>query len=141
MPCEHPCPGVDKGQGICYGRGSCSDGFSGTGRCTCQEEWQAPDCLYAYCFGKEGSQVCSSRGKCTSPNVCTCDQPALFTGRECQTPICYGLPSTDPLVCGQHGRCTVGPITDLPICLCNEGYTGVDCTLPVCFGYVIGVYH
>ncbi len=134
MPCDNACPGVNEGYGVCYGRGTCSDGFTGTGTCTCQTSWQEPDCLYAYCYGKSGAQVCSSRGKCTQPDVCTCDNPTLFTGRECQIPICFGLPETDPLACGRNGRCSVDPNTGSPICVCTTGYTGADCTISICEG-------
>ncbi len=44
---------------------------------------------------------------------------------------CFGVFAKDPNVCTSHGTCT-----SLDTCVCRAGYVDVDCSLPLCYGYV-----
>ncbi len=40
---------------------------------------------------------------------------------------CFGLFADDPIVCGLQGTCIAQNT-----CVCNSGYTGANCTIPIC---------
>ena len=48
--------------------------------------------------------------------------PATAAGQSC-----YGVPATDPAVCGSHGDCVADDT-----CLCDTGWAGEQCEIPVC---------
>lgn len=87
------------------------------------------------CFGipQTNSSVCSGNGICVSQDNCTCNRFTKFiffslyhifliffsykssnsgwTGSQCNIPVvipvttCFGVSSTNPLVCSGHGQC------------------------------------
>src|SRR5690606_19161140 len=59
---------------------------------------------------------------CSQPDQCTCFTG--FTGEECQYPICFDKPASDPNVCSGKGSCSA-PNN----CSCFEGFYGEECGL------------
>ena len=86
------------------------------------------------CYGKfESGMVCSSRGECTSPDNCKCWN-GLYTGKECEIPICFGISANDPNVCSYgNGTCMINNQ-----CQCLDGFYGETCQFPICFSKIIG---
>jgi hypothetical protein len=118
----------------CSQRGSCSDGASGTGLCTCSTQFAEPDC--ATCrHGYWGSNCqsecpggaarpCNNSGICNKANgACTCT--GEYGGAACTVPCPAGA---NGRVCSGHGTCNTAQLT----CLCHQddlhGYwAGQDC--------------
>ena len=103
--------------------------------CNCTTPgWSGTFCEIPVCFGilaNDTANVCSGRGTCVAPDVCSSCQTG-FGGSRCQTPICYGKLANDTNnVCSGRGSC-VGP----DICSsCAAGYSGSVCQNPICYGY------
>ncbi|EFC45190.1 predicted protein [Naegleria gruberi] len=141
-------PLVCSGNGYCAkpNECSCKAGFIGeqcqSGPVYLSSEIDCTDsinffiCGFPICFGIQSSDpfVCSGNGYCAKPNVCTCK--AGFIGAQCQSVflnativvyespllICFGIQSSDPLVCSGNGNCT------LPNkCACKPGFLGSAC--------------
>jgi hypothetical protein len=87
------------------------------------------------CFGiadTDTANVCSGQGTCDAPDTCSCFDYGIYTGPECEQPVCNGFPSTNSSVCSGRGSC------DAPdTCSCEVGY-GPDCEyLDECNGWPI----
>jgi hypothetical protein len=86
------------------------------------------------CFGiadTDTANVCSGQGTCDAPDTCSCFDYGIYTGPECEQPVCNGFPSTNSSVCSGRGTC------DAPdTCVCDDptAFSGVWCEQPVCFG-------
>ncbi|KAG2370872.1 hypothetical protein C9374_013783 [Naegleria lovaniensis] len=73
------------------------------------------------CFGLSGTNACSSRGACTSRDVCLCCSG--YSGSQCEHAVCWGYLQNDTTsVCSGRGAC-VGPDS----CMCQDGFRGVQC--------------
>lgn len=46
--CTVPCPGLDTQTGVCSGQGVCSDGYTGSGACSCNAAYAGGDCEFAF---------------------------------------------------------------------------------------------
>ncbi|KAG2393873.1 hypothetical protein C9374_003637 [Naegleria lovaniensis] len=92
---------------------------------TCESE-----CIIPLCgpYTQDDSRACSGRGRCDSPNSCSCSL-STFSGETCQYPICFGVPQNYTSVCSGNGRCAFHDY-----CVCNDGYSGTNCEIARCFG-------
>jgi len=131
------------------GRGQCI----ATDTCQCYDGWGGFRCQFAECSNVQWQDaaaspytVCSGRGTCEGPNTCRCwagngagtptataTGPALYEGDNCEYPVCFGIPSNNPLVC--NGRAILQfPLGPPPnqrngcyapdTCDCTNLYTG-----------------
>jgi hypothetical protein len=101
----------------CSGRGTCSSGKSGTGKCTCTTRWAEPDCStcrHGYwgtscensCPGG-ATRPCNNSGTCSSiTGLCRCS--GTFGGSECTIPCPRGANGD---VCSGHGTCNSDTLT------------------------------
>ena len=144
--CQGMCPGG--ACAVCYGHGSCRDGRTGDGACTCGPQWAPPVCAVcaegwygpscnASCpVAGRGREVCGAHGTChdglQGTGACTCDAPwAGPACAECQTsrygPDCLGeCPESAEGVCSGHGRCADG-VSGSGLCACDSGFGGRMC--------------
>jgi hypothetical protein len=88
------------------------------------------------CFGisdADTANVCSGQGTCVALDTCACFDLNVYSGPECEQPVCDGLPSTNPGVCSGQGTC-VAPNA----CVCDDptSYSGTWCEQPVCYGFL-----
>eukprot|EP00117_Sycon_ciliatum_P049410 scpid102252/ scgid1828/ Multiple epidermal growth factor-like domains protein 10 len=97
----------------------------------CTHVWQYYT-EYQCCAGYQGSacapvcsQTCHNRGRCSSPNTCTC--AAGWTGTTCQT-LCptrtFGV-GCKPCPCLNGGSCNRFSLS--PTCTCTPGWRGSTC--------------
>ncbi|GBG29733.1 Wnt inhibitory factor 1 [Hondaea fermentalgiana] len=142
------------GEGVyqCYNMGSCVS----PDVCSCSDGYSGYNCKTPLCRHRLPDDTvvsCLNGGTCTAKDSCTCDTwdselPALYedikpgktgyTGTACQIPIC--IQGTFDETCsevspGSEGcyRCENGGLCTAPdTCTCPEGWTGVDCSEPVC---------
>ena len=127
--CTLQCP-VNSGH-VCSNHGTCSDGVTGTGLCSCTFGWSGLDCSQACTGGSEnpcgGHGICNpSDGTCTCfSNVskghwqgsgCTTCDP-LYESAGCTTEC----PNVAGVVCNGYGTCYDG------MCQCSSGYCGANC--------------
>lgn len=147
---------VTPGEGVfqCYNKGSCL----APDTCTCGDGWQGIDCNVPLCrfLQANGSMVkgCLNDGVCVDKDTCRCIQvrsvlndkdptmpPGLtgYFGSDCSLPICVqGVFDPWCNVTGSAGvdgcyRCRNGGQCVAPdICKCAEGWSGVDCGVPIC---------
>ena len=111
--CKNACPGLFTQEGICKGRGYCTDGRTGTGECICQvpgEKWTGSEC-----------------------NLCQ----AGYYGPHCDK----GCPSTNAFICSGHGSCADGT-GGFGNCSCTTGWVDSSCS-SACpgLGTVEGICH
>jgi len=104
----------------CQNGGVCN---TTTGVCSCDATlWVGTYCEYAICPGyndRDSTGNCLFRGSCNaSTHACNC-LPG-FTGTMCDAFYC-------PNGCSGNGQCVADSKT--PMCFCNEGYEGDDCSL------------
>jgi hypothetical protein len=132
------CPNDCSGRGYCRQEGKCAcfAGFGGNDcserACPSADSWDVSDDIV------HNAAVCSNRGNCdTRSGACKCF--AGFEGAACQRTSC-------PAACSGHGRCRA--MSDLPavqgaqydsweskrlqVCVCDGGYSGVDCSERLC---------
>ncbi|EFC49883.1 predicted protein [Naegleria gruberi] len=81
------------------------------------------------CFGVNStdSTVCSSRGYCSGPDSCTCDEG--YYGLTCANFSCNSISSFNSSVCSGRGICS-GPNT----CSNCTNSIGNNCEYPICYG-------
>eukprot|EP00298_Acanthocystis_sp_HF-20_P013509 c20386_g1_i1.p1 GENE.c20386_g1_i1~~c20386_g1_i1.p1 ORF type:complete len:947 (-),score=417.33 c20386_g1_i1:84-2924(-) len=107
--CSYPacqCHNDCNGNGICH-----------RGRCICARGFFGDDCAMKYC-----PYNCSMHGSCDyAVGECTCDSG--WKGLDCATVEC-------PNDCSGRGECMLFGGTSR-ICLCEEGFTGSDCSQPI----------
>jgi hypothetical protein len=128
----------------CSGRGYCRE----EGKCACFAGFSSSDCSDRSCPSAvawdfadgivHNVAVCANRGSCDERSgVCRCFPG--FEGSACQRTSC-------PAACSGHGRCRA--MRDLPavqgaaytswetdrlqVCVCDGGFTGVDCSERLC---------
>nr|XP_056702547.1 stabilin-2 [Euleptes europaea] len=120
------CPGGPEAP--CNSRGSCDEGYSGTGECTCYGGFNGTSC--ELCLpGRYGPDCrfcqCTEQGQCdegiSGSGLCVCETG--WTGRFCETkldvvPVCSPSCSTNAVCKAQN------------ICQCKLYYTGdgITCT-------------
>lgn len=144
------------GEGIyaCHNGGSCI----APDVCTCKDGYAGFDCKTPLCrHRQQNGQVvgCLNGGHCIEKDICKCIQtksmlPQRFSqaeggttgwaGSDCSIPICtqgYFDPDCEDSTYGLGGegcyRCANGGICVAPeVCKCTNGWSGFDCTSPVC---------
>jgi hypothetical protein len=120
---------------VCNGNGACSK----PDNCTCN-------------IGNTGQRCELLDNGNTDGHVANCT--VQWTGDNCTVPICFGLNASNPLVCNGNGTCNypdnctcISGLTGLEcekyinsevnpefIVNCTTGWTGTNCSIPVCFG-------
>ncbi|TMW56864.1 hypothetical protein Poli38472_006874 [Pythium oligandrum] len=149
--------GVAKpGEGVykCYNKGTCL----APDKCSCGDGWAGIDCNTPLCrFPQDNGSVvkgCLNEGVCVDKDECRCIQidstlyeryPTAprgltgFTGMDCSIPVCIqGI--FDPMCNASRStgidgcyRCKNGGECVAPdVCQCAEGWTGFDCSEPIC---------
>ncbi len=113
-----------KGDYGCSQHGICT----GYNKCNCSQGYYGDYCENYNCDGirYDNSSVCSGVGKCIDPDKCNCPE-GLHTGKNCEYPICYGKYGANACGNGYCGKSNT--------CICNKGYTGSECELPICSKY------
>ena len=122
--CTRQCPSL-AGMAVCSGHGSCSDGRTGTGECTCTAPYYDADCGMKC----PEDDFDPTTGVCSLADIADCENGVVvgdvcdcFTGWRgllC-TNACPGLvASTEE--CAGHGQC--GATAD---CACDAGWAGYD---------------
>ena len=101
------------------GNGSCNEGVTGDGWCTCVSDVYGPNCGSQCAGGK--SNPCNGHGSgdegATGPGVCTC--ATSYVASDC-TGECLPC-AANP--CNGHGTCNDADGT----CTCDPGYFGAPC--------------
>ncbi|KAL2088083.1 hypothetical protein ACEWY4_016911 [Coilia grayii] len=121
-----PCPGGYTNP--CSGQGTCNDGISGNGTCTCEPNFSGSRCQYCSNPNKYGPECTSTclcvKGECDNRRESdgTCKRGSCaegFTGRFCerQTRPCGPVP-----YCHAQASCdfNAGAVQ----CVCNPGFKG-----------------
>ncbi|PAA50248.1 hypothetical protein BOX15_Mlig026350g2, partial [Macrostomum lignano] len=86
--------------------------------CNCSSGWSGATCNKPVC-----AKECANGGICVAPNTCRC--AAGFDGEQCQS-VATTVSSVCVGGCGSNGKCVRGR------CVCNLGYKGDKCELPLC---------
>jgi hypothetical protein len=115
------CPGG--GSTPCTLHGNCSDGVSGTGKCSCEVGYVGVGCQFL-CPGGV-SLICSLHGECHSDGntKSVCDCLAGYYGMSCSEECPGGADD----ICNGHGKCFDGANGN-GMCECADGYFGDDCS-------------
>ena len=116
------------------GQGTCDDGRSGSGECTCNAGYRGLGCWIA-CPGAAEGHVCSGHGTCDEDGACVCTRSAAeghwaaqadcgactegWSGVACAL-LCPSN-ATSGRACSDRGRCVEGR------CLCDAGTCGPAC--------------
>ncbi|KAH1167445.1 hypothetical protein KIL84_002928 [Mauremys mutica] len=116
----YECPGGPEKP--CSGHGTCLDGITRNGTCTCEGRYggfACQDCLDENLFGPDCQSVCDCQhGVCnhgiSGDGSCTCH--GGYTGLKCdqELPLCRGVP------CGNNAQCVL--MNGMAICDCMPGY-------------------
>ena len=107
---------------------SCAHGTCiGPDKCRCDQGWSGPDCSTPISSGTpssacpKGTKECN--GACIDSSACCGGCPE---GQTCDSGQCVTPPLTCPNGCSDHGICVEGG------CDCGSGWSGTDCSTPVC---------
>ena len=119
----------------CSGRGICTP----DNLCTCNVDpslgssspYSGLNCEVDLCFPNAIiSYNCNGNGQCEN-GVCKCKEGT--SGFMCHLNstklMCFGVSGGDSRVCSGHGKCL-----DTNVCSCQDGYTGTECQVPLCYG-------
>eukprot|EP00759_Apiculatamorpha_spiralis_P009053 PhF_6_TR15919/c0_g1_i1/m.24618 len=142
--CSLPCPGGTCNP--CMGHGTCDEGRTGSGKCSCVSPfrgYQCDDCAVGYfgptclvpCPTSIPTTICSSHGSCSDGRYgtgnCTCDSG--YTGDTCNTctrgysksnGLCVPCPlGGNGFPCSSRGECVNS------VCVCDSGALGEVCSL------------
>jgi hypothetical protein len=141
--CTNVCPGSNGKGSTCSGHGTCSDGFSGTGVCTCSATWGLADCSSG-CPQTSTNVYCSGNGVCldgaSRNGTCQCHQSDSYGYWSTETcgSCLYGYYGTSCIqrcprayaqICAGHGTCDSGT-NNTGRCTCDSGWSGQDCARP-----------
>jgi hypothetical protein len=122
-------------ESVCGGHGNCV----ATDTCQCEEYYFGVQCeenVSPICNGVSGLDptVCDGYGDCVyslliDDWVCVCDEGSEDDGSGgCRVVECNAIPHNNPFVCSSNGMC----LTHVKTCQCAEGWTGIDCEVPIC---------
>ncbi|KAL9658154.1 hypothetical protein ABK040_013066 [Willaertia magna] len=106
---------------VCNNHGVCTS-FD---NCTCNAGYTGQQCDQLVNNNNGGNNNiicngnCSNHGMCQNGN-CVCDNG--YDGTICQFTTCYGINSSLPTVCSNHGTCS-----SYNNCTCLSGYSGSNC--------------
>lgn len=117
---------------LCFGGGECTV-LSGTpprlGQifgCRCRPGFTGEACDSFICAG---NRDCANDGTCDeNTGLCTCKHSS-FAGSDCGIANCGYWRGTEESLCSGNGHCI--RISESR-CLCNDGYTGKNCSSPLC---------
>ncbi|EFC44590.1 predicted protein [Naegleria gruberi] len=127
--CKDAICGGLSGASACGGsnRGSCSS----PNTCTCINKYYGNSCEKFDCFGVlySSSKVCSSNGTCVSPDKCSCMNGWL--GVNCNETVSNNSNGT---INGTIVNNSTNSGNETFVC--PAGYGGVNCSAPICFGYL-----
>jgi len=101
--------------------------------CTCEVGYMSSRCEERVCNSRtcvHGTCTPSNASIMVGPDRCICNNPLLWTGSQCNIPICS--PGCDPI----HGSCTNQPGT----CICAENWDGPQCTIEIGWLAQVGKY-
>jgi len=126
---------VSRDPTVCSSHGECilqtlSEGMNPQIQCICESGYSGQYCENHTCDSISNSDptVCSSRGTCVAVDVCECEDTR--TGKNCEIPVCYFIPSYElEIVCSGNGVCNSSSLCD-----CFSGYYGNECEYHNCFG-------
>ena len=104
----------------CNGHGTCSQGLTGDGSCTCDAGYAGSSCQYSNAI------TCNGHGTASPFGTCTCD--AGFSGAACDA--CdtnyYGYPNC--VFCDAATTCNGQGVCDASgACACSPPYAGAGC--------------
>ena len=145
--CRSACLGNVPNQPItCSGQGTCDDGLTGAGGCTCFKGYAGADCGIACPRARladmDAAAVCTGHGTCSDgtdgDGTCACianPTAGMWTGIACSecvrgfwgescTQECLGGAQT---ACTGHGACREGTSGD-GSCICDFGWALEDCS-------------
>ncbi|EFC35887.1 predicted protein [Naegleria gruberi] len=125
---------------VCNYRGKCV----GPHTCACNGPWTGSDCQIPLCNRKTEKQggcnfngvcklilgspscICASSGNWAKSDVSCSVCATGWGGPGCNVPVCNGVISTSPDVCGGRGGCDSIRLAQ-PSCTCLKGYEGNNC--------------
>ncbi len=93
--------------------------------------WTGINCQIPLCYGISAqiSDVCSGRGTCVYPDVCSSCSSG-WGGSRCELPMCYGVLSNSSSVCSGRGTCVTPDVCSS----CTSGWSGSICQHAICHG-------
>ena len=143
--------GSDNPIEVCNGNGTCDQGLTGKGVCTCDPGWKGAECEKE--CPKVDGKICNNHGECNYYANCECHDDNInghwvgtkcdqckkgWTGSNCdqcdtgyygndcdQCPGFQEDESGNVTVCNGHGECNDG-LTGDGNCVCDDGWEGVD---------------
>lgn len=143
--CTTACP-TNLGGDVCNGHGTCNDGTSGDGTCTCDKTWYGSSCsvqcstsICLAALGMINSMCVPETGAC----ACLASATSRFGGKTCA--VCedgyWGVMCNLPCSCSSHGACQQwtgecqcyaddarGYWAGTQCTVCRDGYIGDKCT-------------
>jgi hypothetical protein len=108
------------------------------GYCGCEDGYymnKNNECIFIYiCSGIESYEdaVCNYHGDCVGDDECKCDTGYKNVSGICQIKQCNSKAWNDITVCSSSGTCDIETET----CFCSDGYGGIDCEYPECYGFI-----
>eukprot|EP00759_Apiculatamorpha_spiralis_P009261 PhF_6_TR15967/c0_g1_i1/m.24932 len=142
--CRNECPGGACNS--CAGHGTCNDGRSGTGECTCSFGWQSPwceDCIPTRfgpncdkeCPMDTHGDTCGGHGTCgsgvTGTGLCECLFPWTTSKIDNSCTQCfqgyYGRNCSNRITCGTGAMFIFDGVEGNGTCVCLPGWGGASC--------------